>query len=196
VVSQLVGLGVVLPARRKIRKILSPVFAGEAFKKNMTNLWLLVLRVHSRFLALLNYLQSPFLLFVRLYWGWQFVQDGWGKLHNLDRVTEYFASLNLPAPGATAAFVGSVELVGGILLAVGLLSRLTSLVLSVNMFTAYVTGDRDALFSIISSPDKFYAAAPYTYLFASLIILIFGPGWFSLDTLLKRKFGGAQPGAN
>jgi putative oxidoreductase len=57
------------------------------------------------------------------------------------------------------------------------------------MLTAYVTGDREALFSIFSSPDKFYAAAPYTYLFASLLILIIGPGKFSLDTRLERRFG-------
>ena len=42
-----------------------------------------------------NSLQSPFLLAVRLYWGWQLSQSGWGKLHNLAGVTEYFTSLGL-----------------------------------------------------------------------------------------------------
>ncbi len=59
--------------------------------------------VHS-----LNLLQSPFLLLVRLYWGWQFAQSGWGKLHNLGRVTEYFASLNIPAPSVMAPMVASL----------------------------------------------------------------------------------------
>jgi putative oxidoreductase len=45
-------------------------------------------------------------------------------------------------------------------------------------------GDREALGAIISDPDKFYAATPYTFLVASLIILLFGPGWFSLDNLI------------
>ena len=58
-------------------------------------------------------LQSPFLLFVRLYWGWQLAQSGWGKLHNIDKVTEFFMSLGLPAPGLTAHFIASLELVGG-----------------------------------------------------------------------------------
>jgi len=62
------------------------------------------------------------------------------------------------------------------------------LALTVNMIMAYVTADREALHSIFSDPDKFYAAAPYTFLIASLIILIFGPGKISLDTLLKRVF--------
>ena len=132
-------------------------------------------------------LQSPFLLAVRLYWGWQFVQDGWGKLNHLAKVTDFFASLGLPAPGVTAAFIGGLEFVGGILLAIGLGSRLISLLLTGNMVMAYVTADREALFSIFSDPDKFYGAAPYTYLFASLIVLIFGPGKFCLDALLTKK---------
>ena len=32
------------------------------------------------------------------------------------------------------------------------------------MVVAYITADREALFSIISNPDKFTAAAPFTFL--------------------------------
>jgi len=41
---------------------------------------------------------------------------------------------------------------------------------------------------VFSDPDKFSAAAPYVFLIASLIILIFGPGLFSMDTLLLRRY--------
>lgn len=135
-----------------------------------------------------NALQSVFLLFVRLYWGWQFVVDGWGKLHNLAKVTEYFGSLGLPAPGPTALFVSILELVGGVLLALGLGTRLIALLLTGNMTVAYITGDREALMSIFSDPDKFIAAAPFSYLLASLIILIFGPGKIALDYLIERRW--------
>jgi len=151
---------------------------------------LLRLRVlYKRFFAAVDYLRSPFLLAVRLYWGWQLVQSGWGKLHNLPKVTEFFTSLNLPMPAQMAVFISCVEFFGGIFLAIGLLSRLTALVLTVNMMMAYITADREALRSIFSDPDKFYAAAPYVFLIASLIILIFGPGKLSLDTLLERFLG-------
>ncbi|MGB7847585.1 MAG: DoxX family protein [Candidatus Acidiferrum sp.] len=133
-------------------------------------------------------LQSPFLLFVRLYWGWQLSQSGWGKLHNLPKVTEFFTSLNLPMPAQMAVLISCVELFGGILLVLGLLSRLNALVLTVNMLMAYLTADREALLSFFSDPDKFSAAAPYVFLIASLIILIFGPGKFALDTYLLRRF--------
>lgn len=133
-------------------------------------------------------LQSPFLLFVRLYWGLQLAQNGWGKLHNLAHVTEFFSSLGLPAPGPTAAFVATVEFVGGLLLAVGIFSRFIGVIITVDMLMAYLMADREALFSIISDPGKFYVADPYTFLFAALLILIFGPGKIALDTLLLRRF--------
>jgi putative oxidoreductase len=52
---------------------------------------------------------------------------------------------------------------------------------------AYLFGDREALLSFFSNPGKFYAADPYTFLFAALLILIFGPGLIALDTLLERS---------
>jgi putative oxidoreductase len=65
-------------------------------------------------------------------------------------------------------------------------SRLIAFLLACNMTMAYITADREALLSIFSDPDKFSAAAPFTYLMASLIVLIFGPGRFSLDRLIER----------
>ncbi len=155
----------------------------------MKTLLLRLQHLYKRFFAAVDYLRSPFLLAVRLYWGWQLIQSGWGKLHNLPKVTEFFTSLNLPMPAQMAVFISCVEFFGGIFLAIGLLSRLTALVLTVNMIMAYITADREALQSIFSDPDKFYAAAPYVFLIASLIILIFGPGKLSLDTILERLLG-------
>ena len=156
----------------------------------MNNILGLVANAYSGFVSLLNRLQSPLLLAIRLYWGWQFAQDGWGKLTHLDKVTQFFATLNLPAPGTTALMVALVEFAGGILFALGIASRLTSLVLFVNMTMAYlsVPDDRVNFTHIFSKPEDFYGASPYTYWFAALIILILGPGAFALDTLFRRWF--------
>lgn len=129
-------------------------------------------------------LQSPFLLTVRLYWGWQFMQTGWGKLSNLEKVTGFFTKLGIPAPAFNATFVSGLEFAGGILLILGLGSRLIALPLVINMMVAYIMADREALFSFLSNPDKFTAAAPYTFLIASLLVLIFGPGRLSADAML------------
>jgi putative oxidoreductase len=145
-------------------------------------------KLYNSFFHNVAFGQSPFLLFVRLYWGYQLVQSGWGKLHHLDKVTEFFTSLNLPLPAQTAVAISCLEFFGGIFLAIGLLSRLTSLALTINLIVAYITADREALFSIFSDPDKFYAAAPYTFLVASVIVLLFGPGKFAVDTALNRWF--------
>jgi putative oxidoreductase len=159
----------------------------------MRTLFFRLRHLYQRVFALADYLQSPFLLAIRLYWGWQLIESGWGKLHNLGKVTEFFTSLGLPMPAQTAVFISCLEFFGGILLALGLLSRLIALMLTVNLIVAYITADREALFSIFSDPDKFYAAAPYTFLVASLIVLIFGAGLFSLDALLNRVLGTSDP---
>ena len=144
-------------------------------------------RLYALLVRCANSLQSLFLLFVRLYWGYQFAVDGWGKLTHLQKVTEYFGNgLGLPAPHMTALCVSILELVGGVLLALGLGSRLIAFLLTCNMTVAYVTGDRDAVTSFFSDPDKFIAASPFSYWMASLIILFFGPGQYSLDALIDR----------
>lgn len=145
-----------------------------------------VVRLHAQFTRACLWLRSPFLLLVRLYWGWQFAQNGWAKLHHLHRVIGFFSSLGLPHPGLVAPFVSCIELVGGILLILGLASRITGLVLTIDMFMAYWAADRAALHAVISDPGKFYGADPYTFFFASLIVLIFGAGLFSLDALIGR----------
>ena len=152
------------------------------------NSLLRIKKLYDRFFDHVSFGKSPFLLAVRLYWGWQLIESGWGKLHHLDKVTEFFTSLGLPMPAQTAVAISCLEFFGGIFLAVGLLSRLTALAMTINLIVAYITADREALFSIFSDPDKFYAAAPYTFLVASLIILLFGPGKFAVDTLLNRWF--------
>jgi len=146
-------------------------------------------KLYEMFVRAASSLESPFLLLVRLYWGWQFMQTGWGKLGDLGKVTNFFTSLGIPAPAFNAYFISALEFAGGILLAIGLGSRLISFLLAADMLVAYVVADREALLSFFSDPDKFYAAAPYTFLVASLIILIFGPGKFAFDTLVAKRFG-------
>jgi putative oxidoreductase len=150
----------------------------------MKILFALFLSLYQRAVRGLNWMQSPLLLLVRLYWGWQFAQAGWGKLHNLDHVTEFFVTLNIPAPHMNAIVVALVELVGGSLLALGLGSRAVSLTLFINMSVAFVTADREAIGQLFSDPGKFYGADPYTFWFAALVVLLFGPGWISFDRVL------------
>ena len=151
----------------------------------------LLTKLYRLLIAAASTLRSPFLLVVRLYWGFQMMQTGWGKLHNVGKVVDFFTSLGVPLPGLTAPCIIGLEFLGGILIMLGLGSRLLALLLTGDMIVAYLAADREALFSVFSDPDKFYAAAPYTFLIAFLIVLIFGPGRFSIDALLARRFKNA-----
>ena len=130
-------------------------------------------------------LRDPLLLGIRLYWGWQFFITGKGKLMNLDNTAGFFAALGIPLPKLNALIAGSTECFGGLLLLLGLASRLTSVPLIFTMIVAYLTADREVVFGILDDADAFVTAAPFLFLFASLIIFIFGPGRFSVDARLR-----------
>src|SRR5277367_2651424 len=148
----------------------------------------IVQKIFRGFICAANFLQSPFLLAIRLYWGWQFFQTGWGKLHNIPHVTEFFQSLHIPMPEANAWVVAIMECFGGLLLMAGLGSRLVAFALAFDMVIAYITADSEALKSIFFDSDKFVQAAPFPFLLMTLTVLAFGAGVFSLDWLIGKKF--------
>lgn len=123
------------------------------------------------------------LLLVRVLFGWQFYQTGKGKLANHAATTEFFASLNLPMPGLTAYMTGGLEMVGGILLLLGLMGRMTGAVLSGVMIVALLTAHRAEAFASIAG---FAEQAPTPFLLAAATALAFGAGRFSVDGLMAR----------
>src|SRR5260370_8019303 len=148
------GAGLVMPVKEEKK--------GDAMMQIVEKYYRLFVRVSSR-------LQSPFLLAVRLYWGWQFMQAGWGKLTDIGKVANFFTTLGIPAPLLNAYFISALEWGGGLLLILGLGSRLIALPLTIDMLVPYVTADPQPLFSIISNPDKFTGPAPYTFLLPSFL---------------------------
>ena len=92
-------------------------------------------------------------------------------------------------PLFNAYLAGATECFGGLLLVIGLASRLVAIPVAFTMIVAYVTADYEAVTTIFSDPDKFVAAAPFPFLLSSLVVLAFGPGALSLDALIKRLFG-------
>ena len=130
--------------------------------------------------------QSLFLLVIRLYWGWQFFLTGKGKLADLDKPTQYFQSLGIPLPHLQAILAGTTECFGGLLLLVGLASRLISIPLGTVLMVAYLTADIEVAKNIFNDPDKFLAADEFLFFYAVILVLLFGPGKFSIDWLIKR----------
>ena len=64
------------------------------------------------------------LLALRVVWGFQFFQSGLAKWHDINGVIHYFTSLSIPMPTFNAYFIATLELLGGLLLLIGLCSRL------------------------------------------------------------------------
>ena len=76
-------------------------------------------------------------LLLRLYLAPIFLQAGWTKLHAFEDTTLWFEhSLNLPFPALMAALATGTELLGGILLILGLGVRFITLPLMVVMLIA------------------------------------------------------------
>jgi putative oxidoreductase len=128
-------------------------------------------------------------LIMRLIVGYTFMQAGWGKLNNLAQVTENFIGWGIPFPKLLTPFVSSVEFFGGILLIVGLFTRIPAAMLAVVMVVAIKSakwGDVDSLETLLGFEEA-------TYFAGFMWLAIAGPGAASLDRLLLNASG--QPKA-
>ena len=138
-----------------------------------------------------TWLQHPFLLIIRLYWGWQFHVAGAGKLADINKFAGLFQGWGIPFPRFNVYLAGSTECYVGLLLLAGVASRITAIPLIITMTVAYITASPDVVQHIFSKPDDFVTADPFLFLLAALIVFLFGPGIFSVDGLiglwLKRR---------
>ena len=119
----------------------------------------------------------------RLTVGWVFVLSGWGKLHHLPDIVDYFRSLGIPAPEVQAPFASGVELGCGALLLLGLGSRFAAVPLMVVMTVAIGTARLEDLTSI----GALFGFIEFTYIVLLIFVAIGGPGPLSLDALIARR---------
>jgi putative oxidoreductase len=117
----------------------------------------------------------------RLTLGVVFVGTGWGKVHGLDKVTAFFAELGIPAPGFNAVLASTAELGCGLLLLIGLASRLAAIPLIATMAVAILTAKRAEIHGL---PDLL-GFEEWTYIVLGAWLLVAGPGPLSLDHLIQ-----------
>lgn len=127
-------------------------------------------------------------LLARLTLGVIFAESGWGKLHNLPKVIAFFTELGIPAPSIQAPFVAGVEFVGGLLLFVGLFTRVAALPLSATMLVAIATAKMGDVHSI----DDLAGLSEWAYFVLLMWLAWEGAGKVSLDALISRH---KKPGA-
>ena len=78
-------------------------------------------------------------LFARIVVGWVFLWSGWGKLNALDRITQNFVEWGIPFPHIMTPFVSGVEFFGGLLLLLGLFTRVAAVPLVITMIVAILS---------------------------------------------------------
>lgn len=129
--------------------------------------------------AILNALPE---LLSRLTIGWVFIESGWGKLHNLAKVTEFFESLHIPFASVQAPFVSGVELIAGTAILVGLFTRLSSIPLIGVMTVALATAKRED----ITDFSALLGSIEFLYIVILIWLLIYGSQCLSVDKVLCK----------
>jgi putative oxidoreductase len=127
-------------------------------------------------------------LLMRLVVGYTFILSGWGKLNALPQVTENFIGWGIPFPKILTPFVSGVEFFGGVMLILGLFTRIPAAMLAVVMLVAIKSakwGDVDSLETLLGFEEM-------TYFAAFMWLAICGPGNASLDRLLVNAAGHAE----
>ena len=118
----------------------------------------------------------------RLTIGLVFFQSGWAKLHDLEKVTNYFTDLGLPNPWFQARLASTAEFVCGGLLLLGLATRFAAVPLIITMCVAI----RTALWDQVEGITTLVGLTEFAYIALLVWLATDGPGPISLDWLLAR----------
>jgi uncharacterized membrane protein YphA (DoxX/SURF4 family) len=130
---------------------------------------------------------------IRLLVGAVFVPEGLQKfLFPADLGVGRFMKIGLPAPGILAPFVGVVEIGGGLLLLLGLLTRLAAVALIIDMLVAIVTTKIPMLLHDGVWKMAHEVRPDWSMLLGALFLLLVGAGAWSLDALLPRARTGGH----
>ena len=133
---------------------------------------------------------SAAVILIRVMVGWVFLSEGIQKfLFPAALGVGRFEKIGIPAPNFSAPFVGIVEIVCGSLLLVGLLTRLASILLLINISVAIVTTKIPML-----AKSGFWAAmhearTDFCMVLGLIFLLMVGGGPWSADARLRHGDG-------
>jgi putative oxidoreductase len=130
--------------------------------------------------VLFNYFQSFSLLFARLILAYGFYEPALTKWRNFDTTVEWFGSLGIPFASFATLLTASVEIMGVVLLTLGLFTRLITMPLIFVMMIATFTVHLSNGFSVGNNGFEI----PLYYFLFLFILASHGAGKFSLDFLV------------
>ena len=127
-------------------------------------------------------------LVIRLLAGGVFFLEGVKKFLFVDQWgVGRFARIGIPHPQIMAPFVGVVEIVCGFLLLVGLLTRLASILLMINISVAIASTKVPIFLKSGFWPMETEARTDYSMLLGLIFLLLVGAGAWSIDATLSSR---------
>ena len=129
---------------------------------------------------------SPALILIRLLVGAVFLSEGIQKfLFPGELGVGRFVKIGIPMPEVMAPFVGSVEIVCGAMILVGLSTRVAAIPLIIDMFVAISSTKIPILMGKGFWAMAHEARTDYSMLLGSIFLLLAGAGRWSLDARLE-----------
>ena len=128
-------------------------------------------------------------LAIRIVAGWVFLWTGWQKLNAMPRMIESFQNWGIPAPEILAPLAMGIECIGGLLLLVGLGTRIVSIPMMFVMLGALFWSKADA----VESLEMLLGFDETLYFVMFGYLAVAGPGPVSLDHLVLRATRGRPP---
>ncbi len=126
-------------------------------------------------------------ILIRLMVGAVFLSEGIQKfLFPDDRGAGRFEKIGLPSPEFLGSFVGSFEIICGMLILIGLVTRLASIPLIIIMLVAIATTKVDILVNDGLWEMLHGSRTDWSMLLGSIFLLIKGGGYWSVDRNLQR----------
>jgi len=133
--------------------------------------------------ALLNYFQSLALLLARLAVAYGFYNPALLKWTNFDTTVAWFDTLGIPFAYSATFLTASVEIIGVVLLSLGLFTRIIAFPLIFIMLVATATVHISHGFSVANNGFEI----PLYYIIFLSIFASYGAGRFSIDNLIFKK---------
>ncbi|MBS7548370.1 DoxX family protein [Dietzia sp. Marseille-Q0999] len=125
------------------------------------------------------------MLITRVILGVVLIAHGWEKfaINGIEGTGAFFDSIGIPGATAAAAVVGVIELVGGILLILGLLTPLVAVLVVVVMIGAFFTVHAGSGVYVSNNGWELVAVVGL----AAAVFGLVGPGRYSVDAVLARR---------
>jgi putative oxidoreductase len=155
----------------------------------------IIRRASGHGLKLIAYLDFVPGALTRLVAGFAFYDSGKGKIENMENTVNFFSGLGIPFPEANAAFVARLEYYGGMLLLLGVATRVVSLLLSSTMIVALLTAHRDDLIGALTRTGEAALSDLPPFVLGVLLswLVVKGAGALSVDFFIRKAMTRERP---